>query len=163
MLSHFKEFCGILSWPSLLCVTDSCQQSKQCCRSPFRRSPRRTSVCRWRTRSFCGNSTTETWIAPAGYLLHRLPPPTPSASSHLAAPTCFPALLYLPDNNGQLLPVSRPLLSYPLELRAKCFSSLLSNTTAWCWFFQDQLTLTLSMSEILLRKRGKKKMHRSTS
>lgn len=125
-------FCGTFE---LTCCagffTDSCQQSKQCCRNPFRRSPKWTSVCRWRMRSFCGSSTMETLVAPARCPLHQPPLPTPSPSNHLAAPACSPALLCHPDNDGPLLPVSRPsLMTYPLRIKSQVVSSLL-NTTVW--------------------------------
>lgn len=98
--------------------TDNCPQSRQCCRSPFRRSPRWTSACPWRMRSYCGSSTTETWAVPA----RRPPPPrhTPSACSHLVAQSSSPAPPSHPDNDGLPLPGSRLLLdrAVPLESRA---------------------------------------------
>lgn len=103
-------------------LTGSCQQSKQRCRNPFRKSPKWTSACQWRMRSFCGSSTTETLVAPAGCPPHHPPLPIPSPSNHLAAPACSPALLCHPDNDGPLLPVGSPSLwPVPLELRPKLF------------------------------------------
>lgn len=105
------------------CITGSCRQSKLCCRNPFTRSPRSTNVCQWRTRSCCGSSITETWVAPARHLPPPPRPPTPSASNRLAAPACSPALLSHPDNDGPVLLRSRPSrLSYPPGFKSHvCF------------------------------------------
>lgn len=122
LLSILVNMCSPSS-PVVVCVTDNCQQNKRCCRNPSRRSPRWTSVCRWRTRSSSGSSTMETWAALAERPLHLPPPLMPSASNHPAALASSPAPLCLPNNPRLLLPVSGPLLrSSPPALTSQvCF------------------------------------------
>lgn len=62
-------------------------------RSPWRRSPRSTRDCPWRTRSCCGSCTTGTCAAPRG-------PPRPplSPSSHRGTPAPSPAPASHPDD-----------------------------------------------------------------
>lgn len=82
------------------CISDNCLPSRRCYRNPFIRSPRWTSVCRWRTRSWCGSCITETSAAPTRFPPPPLHLPTLSASSRPAAPASYPALRSHPDNDG---------------------------------------------------------------
>ncbi|XP_057159494.1 microtubule-associated tumor suppressor 1 isoform X4 [Ursus arctos] len=67
--------------------------SRPFCRSHWRRSPRSTRDCPWRTRSCCGNCTTGTCAAPRGP-----PRPPPSPSSHRGTPAPSPAPAFHPDD-----------------------------------------------------------------
>ncbi|XP_027709441.1 microtubule-associated tumor suppressor 1 isoform X2 [Vombatus ursinus] len=73
----------------------SSRRSKLSCKSPWRRSPRSTRGCRWRTRSCCGSFTTGTCAVPRSPPLPRcclsppqgIPPPSPAPQAHLDDPS----------------------------------------------------------------------------
>lgn len=152
-----------------LYVTGSCRQNKQCCRSPFRRSPKWTSACRWRTRSCCGSSITETWVARAR--CHPPPPPprpTPSASSRLEPPACSPALLCHPDNDGLLLQRSRAssfffFLRYPPGIKSHvCFFFAWQQSPTVAPSGLDELWQSLYRDAIDCWKMGKKEKRKKS-
>lgn len=68
-------------------------QSRQRCRSPWRRSQRSTRDYPWRTRSCCGSCTTGTCAAPRD-----LPHPRPSLSSPPGIRVPSPAPASRPDD-----------------------------------------------------------------
>lgn len=122
------------------CTAGSCRQSRPCCRSRFIRSPRWTSVCLWRTRSCCGSSIMETWVAHARCLPPPPLPPTPSTSNHLAALAASPALPCHPDNNGSCFQEAEHCIwVIPLDLRAIFVSFAFSKTSAWPWLIQNEM------------------------
>ncbi|XP_077628638.1 microtubule-associated tumor suppressor 1 isoform X8 [Crocuta crocuta] len=66
----------------------SCPPSRLYCRSPWRRSPKSTRDCPWRTRSCCGSCTMGTCAALRG---PPRPPPPPSSPRGALAPAPPPA------------------------------------------------------------------------
>lgn len=124
------------TWPGV-CPAGSCPQSRPCCRSPFRRRPRSTSVCQWRTRSCSGSFITETSAAPTR--CPHSPPPPPSNSSPLAAPASSPAPPSHPDNSGPWLPGSRAILI--------SFSQTLAPRSGWTDAFCPKMLQTKNVAQ----------------